>query len=141
MPGGSFSSWSNAAPVPRAKMNFQDYLQDTSQAGNEDYQQVGAGIQPNGQTWLQNAQAGKTMGPADFNPQQSLTGLQTAATGSNPAPLVPPMSGAGVFPVSQLAQQPITPATPVTPAKPRRRMITQSSHSLSGLRAANGAGF
>ena len=92
------------------------------------------------------ASLGNATGNAGYNQQRAihnasfpsnpvLTGLQTAGgPGSSSAPA----------PITQIPQQPappITTATPVVPAKPRRRMITQSSHSLSGLRAANGAGF
>ncbi len=108
-----------------------------------------------------------TTGAWEYNPNPAsaggaLGGLQAAA-GANPATAlsaaaaggarpntdpsggtgyVPPTGGATPTAKAPLAQTPITSATPVAPpTKPKRRMITQSSHSLQGLRSANGAGY
>lgn len=153
---GNFGSWSNAAPVDRANKTFADYLRDTTQAGNEDYQQLGAGIQPNGQSWLANSTSNAPTGDMfqkNYAPP-ALAGLQAAA-GSNPSTdlsaaaggamtgqTVMPEGKTGTTQTPQVPPPPVTSATPVAPpSKPKRRMITQSSHSLQGLRSANGAGY
>lgn len=82
------------------------------------------------------ATAGAPPPPGNTTGMGMPSGDTTEAVGATPAAITPPVQPAG-------AAQPAATPAPVTAAtaRPRRRMVTQGSKPVQGLRAANGAGY
>lgn len=138
------------------QLGYGQYLDDTQGAGaadarrtkmgQDEYQRLKAAGIPDSA----NPHAAAMSGLQNAMPPVTPQGTAAVATAGAPPPpgVTPPAvpaTGATApppVPAAQAAQPAATPAPVVAPtAKPRRRMVTQGSKPVQGLRAANGAGY